>query len=501
MRLPTSIDIVSSMDKSRASLWLKTSQDPAFPPLSGDVEVDVCVVGGGIAGVTAARLLQRAGKRIALLDSGKIGNGVTGFTTAHLTEALDTRYFQLRKTFGDEGARLAAQSQRAAIDHIARTAEEEKLDCGFRFLPGYLYSETSPRQILQEHEAARACGLQVRLLESAPLPFATRKALRFERQAQFHPLRYLLPLARQVAARGGLVHEQTRALDVEDGGPCRVHTRQGLVKANDVLVCTHTPVNDRFFMHTKLAQYRSYVVTARPEKGIEGLFWDDADPYHYLRMHEGVLIAGGEDHKVGQKGDTNLPYARLRQYLRERFDAPVEDEWSAQVVEPVDGLPYIGRNSLEARVFVATGFSGNGMTGGTLAAMLLSDLVLGKENPWASLYQATRVKPLGLPEWVKENVDYPLHLIADRLKRAGAKGVDEVPKGEGRVVTVEGKKLAAYRDEQGTLKTLSAVCTHMACTVRWNPAERSWDCPCHGARFDVDGEVLNGPAIQPLAKK
>ena len=489
------------MRKSSESLWLRTVADPGFPPLTGDASVDVCVVGGGMAGVTAARLLQRAGKRVALLEQGKIGNGVTGFTTAHLTEALDTRYFELRKTFGNDGARLAAQSHRAAIEHIARTVDEEKLDCGFRYLPGYLYSEESPDQIVQEHEAARACGIEVAVLDRAPLPFPTKKTLRFERQGQFHPLRYLLPLARQVAQRGGLVHEQTRALDVRDGEPCTLRTAQGLVRATQVLVCTHTPVNDKFFMHTKLAQYRSYVVTARPVQRIDGLFWDDADPYHYLRMHDGQLIAGGEDHKVGQKANTNEAYDRLREYVRARFDAPVEGEWSAQVVEPVDGLPYIGRNSLNAHVFVATGFSGNGMTGGTLAAMLLADLVVGKSNVWEPLYKATRLSAGAALEWTKENVDYPLHLVVGALKGAPADALESVARGEGRIVTVAGKKVAAFRDEDGKLTLLSPTCTHMACTVRWNPAEKSWDCPCHGARYDVEGEVLNGPAIKPLAKK
>jgi glycine/D-amino acid oxidase-like deaminating enzyme/nitrite reductase/ring-hydroxylating ferredoxin subunit len=483
------------------SLWLRTVADPGFPPLTGDTSVDVCVVGGGIAGVTAARLLQRLGKRVALLDQGRIGNGVTGYTTAHLTDALDTRWFELRKTFGNDGARLAAQSHRAAIDYIARTVDEEKLDCGFRHLPGYLYSEESSDQIVREHEAARACGIEVTLIDRAPLPFPTKKALRFERQGQFHPLRYLLPLARQIAQRGGLVHEHTRALEVRDGEPCTVRTAQGLLRATHVIVCTHTPMNDRFFMHSKLAQYRTYVVTARPVQRIEGLFWDDSDPYHYLRMQDEQLIAGGEDHKVGQRANTNESYARLREYVRARFDAPVESQWSAQIVEPVDGLPYIGRNSLDLRVFIATGFSGNGMTGGTLAAMLLADLVLGKSNDWESLYKATRLSAGAAVEWTKENVDYPLHLVVDALKRAPASTLDSVARGEGRIVTVAGKKVAASRDEDGKLTLLSPICTHMACTVRWNAAEKSWDCPCHGARYDVDGDVLNGPAIKPLAKK
>lgn len=491
------------MEKAPESLWLKSTPSPSFPPLAGDLATDVCIVGGGVAGLTAALLLQQAGKRVAVLDAGKLCNGVTGFTTAHLTEALDTRWFELIRRFGGERAKLAARSQRAALERIALTVQEEGLaDCAFRLLPGYLYSETGSSELERELEAARSLGMQVSMVPMAPLPFGNQRALRFENQAQFHPLHYLLPLSRKLAARGVAIHEQTRALEFEDGEPCRVRTAGGTVTAKHVLVCTHSPVNDKLLLQTKLAQYRSYVVTARAAAPIEGLFWDDADPYHYLRMHDGVLLAGGEDHKVGQKADTAEPYQRLKQYVRERFKGAVfEDEWSAQVVETVDGLPYIGLNPGQSHTLVATGFAGNGMTHGTVAAMLLRDLVLGKHNPWAALYSPARVKPGSAAEWVKENVDFPLHLLGDRLKPAQARALEQVPAGQGRIVEVDGQKLAAFRDEQGVLTVLSPVCTHMGCNVGWNPAERSWDCPCHGGRFNTQGEVINGPPIAPLKKR
>ena len=499
---------------SHESLWLKTAPRPSIPPLQGDLTVDVCIVGGGITGITAAALLQQAGKTVALLDAGKLGNGVTGFTTAHLTEALDTRWYELIKTFGKEGARLAAQSQRAAIERIASLVEEESLDCGFRSVPGYFYCErdagsgsnaAGDAEVAREFEAARAVGLQVSLADRAPLPFATGRAVRFENQARFHPLRYCLSLAQKLLSRGAFIHEDTRAVEIRDGEPCTVHTAHGTVTAAHVLVCTHSPVNDRFFLQTKLAQYRSYVVAARltqPDPQLDALFWDNQDPYHYLRMEDGLLLAGGEDHKVGQKADTREPYERLRAWVRARFGAVTfEDEWSGQVVETLDGLPYVGRNATERNVFVATGFAGNGMTHGTMAALLLRDLALGRVNPWASVYAATRISTSGALEWARENVDFPLHLIGDKLKPAQLHALSELARGEGRLVEVDGEKLAAYRADDGKLTLLQPACTHLGCTVGWNPAEKSWDCPCHGGRFNAEGEVINGPPLTPLKRR
>jgi Rieske Fe-S protein len=317
---------------------------------------------------------------------------------------------------------------------------------------------------------------------------------------------YLLPLLKAIPGAGSQVFEGTRVTDVHDGEPCRVETETGVITAGDVVVATHVPLN-KFFIQTKLAHYRSYVLACRIGDPVpDGLFWDDDDPYHYIRAQGAeagtLLIVGGEDHKTGQEDDTEARFRSLLEYARAHFDVrSVAYRWSAQVVEPVDGLPFIGRNSLASHVFVGTGYSGTGMTFGTLAAMITSDLILGRENPWARLFDATRVKPIAAArEFVGENVDFPAHLVGDRLKKAERDSLAAVGRGEGKLVEVRGKKVAAYRDGSGVVHALDPVCTHLGCLVQFNDAEKSWDCPCHGSRFDTRGDVINGPAVKPLAR-
>jgi Rieske Fe-S protein len=337
-----------------------------------------------------------------------------------------------------------------------------------------------------------------------PLPFATEGGLRFADQAQFHIRRYLLPQAARIPGGGCHVFEDTQALEVKDGEPCRVVTDRGTITARDVLLATHAPLDNKT-IQTKVAQYRSYVLGCRVAGAApDGLFWDDEDPYHYIRSQPTsrgpVVIIGGEDHKVGQEEDTEARYEALLGYARDRFDVrSVEYRWSAQVLEPVDGLPYIGRDTGAGHVYVATGFSGTGMTFGTVSALVLTDAVLGRPNPWAELYDAGRLKPAkSAGRFLKENVDYPAHLVGDRLKRPKGRSIADVPRGEGRVLLVDGERIAVSRDDAGRARAASAVCTHMGCIVNWNDAERSWDCPCHGSRFDPAGQVLDGPAARNL---
>jgi glycine/D-amino acid oxidase-like deaminating enzyme/nitrite reductase/ring-hydroxylating ferredoxin subunit len=491
------------------SVWSESPPAAPFPSLNGNVRVDVVIVGGGITGITAACLLKRAGRRVAVLESRRIGKGESSKTTAHLTEVLDMRYAKLISRFGLAGARLAARGQRVAIERIAGFADELAIDCDFRRAAGYLYAEddAGADQLAAEAEAAGRVGLDVALSVETPLPFPVARSLWFANQAQMHPRAYLLGLAATIPGDGSYIFEQAHVVDVDEGEPCRVITESGIAYGRDVIVAAHVPISNRLLLHGKLAAYRTYVVGVEmPVADPIGLFWDTAEPYHFIRSQRiggaTYLIVGGEDHKVGEAADTSEPFRRLEAYVRSRFGrvvAPTDYRWSGQIVVPADGLPYIGRNALSSRVFVATGYGGNGMTGGTLAGMILADEVRGVANPWRELYDATRWKPLASAKaFLSENVDYPKHLLTDRLPVPGPDALEQIASGEGMVLAVGGERLAVYRNGNGELSALSPVCTHLGCLVHWNTTEKSWDCPCHGSRFDPHGRILNGPAVEPL---
>lgn len=493
--------------KTNDSLWSATATPPTFTPLMANVEVDVAILGGGITGLTAALFLAEAGKSVTLVEARRIGGVVSQRSTAHLTEAVDTRYSKIASDFGKDGARLVAQSSRAAIEKVAELAHAHSIPCDLLRRPGFLYTEREEdvAKLREELEAAKHAGLAVELLDHAPLPFATKGALRFPDQAQFHVQRYLAGLAAAAQGKGAQIHEETRAITVEDGEPCIVHLENGTrIRARDVIVATHKPLN-RVFLQTKVFSYRSYVLAYRDIVFPDGLFWDTEDPYHYTSAFtiDGVpyLIVGGEDHKTGATQETEERFDKLHAYTKERVSVVGEPayRWSAQVEEPVDGLPFIGRSPASDHVFVATGFSGNGMTFGTVAAMLGSDFVLERPNAWAELYSATRVKPIASAvTYVTENVDVPLHFVSDRLHPPDATSLGEVKPGEGKHVRVRGERLAVYCDPRGELHAVSSVCTHLGCLVKFNAAETTWDCPCHGSRFDIGGKVLDGPATRPL---
>jgi len=335
--------------------------------------------------------------------------------------------------------------------------------------------------------------------------------MRVPDQAQFHPTLYLDGLAAAVDGGGSRIYETTHVSEITDGEPCRVVTDRGTVTARDVIVASGVPISNRVFVHLKLAAYRTYAIAVRRQTvSPPALIWDMKDPYHYLRgqMIDEIpyVIVGGEDHKVGENDDTTEPFARLEAYIQERLGvsvAPTDFRWSGQIIESADGLPYVGKNSLSDHVFVATGYAGNGITGGTWAASVLADQIRNIENPWSHLLDATRIKPLAAGGAViSENLDFPKHLIADRLTKIGRKDdMDRIAAGEGAVMSVHGVTLAIYRNGEGQLSGLSPICPHMGCSVHWNSAEKSWDCPCHGSRFDLKGHVLNGPAVSGLESK
>ena len=493
------------------SLWRATHQPGGFAPLPGTIEADVAVVGAGITGLTAALILCRAGKRVALIERDTIGSGETGNTTSHLTEAVDARFQTLIKDFGEDGARMVAQSSREAIDWIESVVREAGVDCGFARVPGYLYTERKEdvEWLANELDAARRAGCPVQWSDRAPLPFQTHGAVRWDNQGQLHATAYLDGLLKEAISHGLQVFENTQVVGVHEDAPCRVETDHGTVRAADIFVAANVPVNNRVLLHTKIAAYRSYAIAAPvPPDFVNGLFWDTDDPYHYTRAQSvgrtTYLIVGGEDHKTGQESDTERCFDRLIAYTRQRFgDLQPEFRWSGQIIEPVDGLPYIGRNAVQQRVFVATGYAGNGMTFGTLAGMLGADLILGHANPYAALYDATRVKPIAaIVDYVKENVGFPAHLITDRLTSVNAedRAVQSLKAGEGAIFDSDEGKVAVCRDGNGMVHACSAVCTHLGCDVSWNGGEQTWDCPCHGSRFSPDGAVINGPAVGALRR-
>ncbi len=495
-----------------ASLWIDTAPGDPFPPLRGDLSVDVAVLGAGIAGITAAVLLKRAGKRVAVIEAGRVLRGVTGYTTAKVTSNHNLIYADLVQKFGEEGARIYAESNQAAIERIARFVEEEGIDCDFERKSNYTYteSENDLRSIKEEVRVAERLGLPAHFVYNTRLPFPIAGGIRFDNQAQFHPRKYLLHLAGAVPGEGSHVFEQTRAFDVEEGRPCRVITDRGVVSAEDVIVATHYPILDRGAFFAKVHPKREYVVCARidPAQDPEGMFITAGFPTRSIRTapHAGglLLIVGGEKHRPGEEPETEERYRILEEYTRSRFGVEsFEYRWSTQDNYPVDRVPYIGklRRGFD-HLWVATGFGAWGMTNGTLSGMLLSDLILGTENPWAELYDANRVKPAASArKFIQENANVARHWFGDRLAEPDAESLRELAPGEGALVEIDGEKIAAYRDDQGTLHALSPVCTHMGCIVQWNRAERSWDCPCHGSRFSAEGSVIHGPAVEDLERK
>lgn len=488
------------------SLWHATASVPSYPPLQTDETADVVIVGAGLTGLTAAVLLAREGRRVIVVEARRIGSGVTGGTTAHITAILDTRYHTIASDFGDDGAKLVADSQLAAIDQIGMLVRDYEIDCDYQRLPGYLYTEkqSDVEMLTQEYEAMKAAGLPVSMQAQPDLPFPIVQAIRVEDQAQFHPLKYLNALAQVATRLGCAIYEQSKVVKIEDNEDgVRVETEGGSVSAGAVFMATHVPPGLNV-VDTQVAPYRSYVIACKTAGQYpDGLYWDTEDPYNYTRAYrhngEQWLIVGGKDHKTGQNDDTNERFAALEAYAREHFAVEsISYRWSAQVYEPVDGLGYIGLSPGANHYYYATGYSGNGMTYANVAARLVTDLILNHENPYQDVYSPARIKPVAsAADYVRENVNVFSRLIGDRLKRE-ANSFDDVAPGEGKVIRMEGKQIAVYRDADGTVHALSPVCPHMKCIVGWNTAEQTWDCPCHGGRFAADGTWLEGPPMHNL---
>ena len=496
------------------SFWRETGPALRFPSLDDDLKADVVVIGGGITGLTAAYLLLKARKSVVLLERDRVGGGETGHTTAHLTYQTDTRLSELVDRFGRDHAQAVWDAGVSAMDQIQEIAQTEGIQCELAHIPGFLVAARDKDAkkeagiLQQEAMLASELGFDASFLEVAPV--TSRPTMRLGNQLKFHPLKYLAGLAAKIVQMGGRIFELSDVSDFQES-PLLVKVREHVVQCNHVVLATHVPLQatrstlSATLLQSKLALYSTYAIGAEVPKGTvpEMVWWDTADPYLYLRVEKrdgyDYVILGGEDHKTGQEKDTELPYRRLATELGFLVpEAVPQHRWSGQVIETVDGLPYIG--DVGGGFFLGTGFAGNGMTFGTLTAMMACDAITGVKNPWTDLFAVDRKTLSSTWDYLSENKDYPYYLVKDRLAGGDKGGFGSVKPGEGKVLKLKEGKAAAYRDESGLLHVHSAVCPHMGCVVKWNDAEKSWDCPCHGSRFKCTGEVFGGPAESGLGQ-
>lgn len=467
---------------------------------------DCLIVGGGITGLTAALLLQKDGKQTLLADAHSTGFGTTGGTSAHINTFADTTYTEAESAFGAEGAQLFADAINEGMRLIGSHTSNYKIDCDYESKPGYLYAENEDevKELADIYKGAMKVGVPVQYVQDVPTPVPYQQALIFEGQAQFHPLKYLQGLQKAYLEAGGVVLENNRIEKIEQEEGIHV---AGNIRARSVIYATHMPPNINVF-NFECAPYRSYVMAVKLHSGKypAALIYDCQEPYHYVRSHtidgQRLLLIGGMDHKTGHE-DPGKAFEELEKYARKYYNiSSVKYRWSSQYYVPVDGFPYIGQMPMAADgIYCATGYNGNGMMLGSIGGKILSDLVSGKENKYTEIFKPSRIKPIdGFTEFVKENADVAYHFVADRFNFKETDSLKRLRPGTGELVEVDGRKIAAYRDDDGTIHALNPVCTHAACIVNWNGSEKSWDCPCHGARYDIDGNVLTGPATRNLKK-
>jgi len=494
-----------------ASLWLHESPVTTYPQLDGDLSVDVAIVGGGIVGLTAATLLKRAGATVAVIEAGRVARGVSGHTTAKVTSLHGLRYSGLASSWSEEAARAYAESNQVGVEGIAQLVEEEAIDCDFERVPAYVYAETSERvrAVEREADAARVAGLDATLVREVDLPFPVQTAVRLGDQAQFDPYRYLTALARGIPGEGSHLLERTRALDVDEGEPCRVRTAQGSIVAGDVILATLIPFLDRGGYFARSRPERSYLIAYEADRptALGGMYLSAEEPTRSLRTAtrggRRLTLVGGEGHTTGQEAHAAEHVLRLERFAQEHFGpGTVVNHWSSQDFTSKIGVPFVGRlTPLSSRVHVATAFGKWGMSAGTAAALILSDAIMRRPNLWAWLYDPNRLRPAsGLASLLGHNLGVARRFASGRLAPPAAGPESGLEPGEGRVVRSGTRLVGVSRGSDGEVRRVSAVCTHLGCVVAWNDAEESWDCPCHGSRFDAAGNVLQGPAVEGLAR-
>lgn len=496
-------------DGTSIALWQDSMPHYTAQNTPENIVYDIAIAGGGITGISTALLLQESGKNCILFEANTLCFGTTSGTTAHLNTLLDTPYTTISKNFGEANAKLVAEAARDAIDLVKTNSKRYSINCDFEETPAYLFSQTPEQsEELQDIlKAGKQAGLDIEYSKEIPVPIPFEKALRVNKQAKFHPLKYVYGLARAFEEAGGVIVQHCRVLDAEGDEPLRIETSKGDYRAKAIIYATHIPMGINL-LHLRCAPYRSYAMAIRLKNDADypdALAYDTYDPYHYYRTHivngEKYLIAGGEDHKTAQEENTDKCFLQLESYVRKYYDIEkIAYKWSSQYFEPADGLPYIGHlPGHPNNIYAATGFGGNGMIYSGVSALLLKSLLLGEESKYQDLFNPNRIKPVaGFTNFIKQNADVAGNLLSKILPADKLSSLAELAPGEGRVVRYESQTIALHKDKKGNLHALNPSCTHMKCSVAWNMAEQSWDCPCHGARFSADGKVLNGPASTEL---
>jgi glycine/D-amino acid oxidase-like deaminating enzyme/nitrite reductase/ring-hydroxylating ferredoxin subunit len=486
---------------------------PEARSLEGERQCDVVVIGSGIAGISTAYELAIKGQHVIVIDRGKIAGGMTARTTAHLAPLCDDLTSEMIKLRGEDVSRTFYQSHSAAVDRIEEIQKREGIDCDFRRLDGFLFQapDTDSKIIDDELDAVRKVGAPVHRLVGVPLAHCDKQhALRYPRQATFHPLKYLKGLADVITAKGGTFHSQTivERIEERDDGSVLVTTDRGTVTAKAAVVATNSPIVDRFALHTKMAPYRTYAMAfSIPRDALpDALYWDTLDPYHYVRLQPGegrtdYLIVGGADHKSGEADDAEQRFEALEAWARNLIPAAkdVTHRWSGQVLDTIDYAAFIGRNPGSTNIYVHTGDSGQGMTHGVVGSLINSALILGEDARWPEVYEPSRKTASAISNYLSENFT-AVKNFAEYLAPGELGSLDELKPGQGAIVRAGLTKIAAYRDDTGAMHARSAACTHTGCHLHWNSFEQCWDCPCHGSQFAVDGTALNAPAISPLAE-
>jgi glycine/D-amino acid oxidase-like deaminating enzyme/nitrite reductase/ring-hydroxylating ferredoxin subunit len=494
------------------SYWLDSTPETNYPTLKNDTTTDIAIIGGGITGITTAFLLKNQGLKVALIEADRISQGTTGHTTAYVTSQHDIIYDNLIKTMGFEKAKQYAEANEGAIDFIEDMVRKYNIDCDFCRLPAYIYTtdENYIDTIKAEAEAAKSLGIKAKFIDNLDMPFSIKGALCFENQAQFHPRKYLLKLAENIPGNGSEIYEHTRIVDIEHNDVYTLVTDTGLkITAHKVVLATHFPFYDGLGLYfARLRPQRSYVVTAKiKDKLPEGTFVDSGEAGWYFRSQNyrdgQMLILGGQDHKTAHGGNMSQHFLNLQNYAEETFD--VKEflyVWSTQDYITLDGIPYVGNlTSTSKNIYVATGYGEWGMTNGTAAAGILTDLIIKNKSPYEEVYCPSRhIVAEGVSTFIKENFDVAKQLIKGKLQVGEYKGEHNIhlKNDEGTVVDIHGQRYGAYRDKNGKTHLVDITCTHLGCELKWNSAERSWDCPCHGSRFTFEGDIIEGPAVARL---